>query len=116
MSMDGLDSDVCAHFGSCEYFTIVEVSGKTVAEVEQIGNGSEDGQHNCAAPAIALKSSGVHVVLVSGIGGRPLLSLAEKGIKVYAGAVGKVSDAIQDYNEGLLQELSGTGTCSCHHL
>ena len=116
MSREGLDSDICAHFGSCECFTIVEVNGKTVGEVGLIGNGSEDGQHSCAAPAIALKSNGVHVVLVSGIGGRPLLSLAEKGIKVYAGAVGTVSDAVRDYNEGLLQELSGTGTCSCHHL
>ena len=115
MSEDGMDSDVCAHFGSCEYFTIVEIEGKGIAGVQSVGNGSEDGQHNCAAPAMLLNAHKVQAVLVSGIGGRPLMSLAEKGIKVYAGAVGKVSDAVQDYSDGMLQELSTRGTCDCHH-
>lgn len=115
MSNAGMDSEVCAHFGSCEYFTIMEINGKTVTEVESVGNGSEDGQHNCAAPAILLKAHNVQAVLVSGIGGRPLMSLTGQGIKVYAGAVGKVSDAAQDFNDGLLQELSTMGTCNCHH-
>jgi predicted Fe-Mo cluster-binding NifX family protein len=66
-------------------------------------------------PAIVLKSHDVNVVLVSGIGGRPLMSLNEKMIKVFAGAVGKVSDAVEDYNEGLLQELITQGTCNCSH-
>lgn len=115
MSESGLESDVCAHFGSCEYFTIVDVNDGAIAGVETVGNGSPDGEHNCAAPAIVLKSHGVNTVLVSGIGGRPLLSLNEKMIRVYAGAAGKVSDAVKDYNDGLLQELSTTGTCNCSH-
>ena len=76
---------------------------------------SPDGEHNCAAPSIILKSHNVDTVLVSGIGGRPLMSLTEKKIKVFAGAAGKVSDAVQDYNNGLLQELSTNGTCNCSH-
>ena len=115
MSSEGLDSDVSAHFGSCQYFTIMQINDRNVAEVESVGNGSEDGQHNCAAPAILPKAHNVEAVLVSGIGGRPLMSLTGQGIKVYAGAVGKVSDAVQDFNDGLLQELSTMGTCNCHH-
>ncbi len=115
MSNTGLESEVCAHFGSCEYFTIIEINDGSVIKVNAIGNGSEDGQHNCAAPAMLLDSQGVRVVLVSGIGGRPLMSLAEKGIKVHAGAVGKVADAVKDYKEGMLKELSGMGTCNCNH-
>ena len=29
MSDSGLESDVCAHFGSCEYFTIVDVQDRS---------------------------------------------------------------------------------------
>jgi predicted Fe-Mo cluster-binding NifX family protein len=116
MSNTGLESEVCAHFGSCEHFTIIEINDGNVTEVKAIGNGSEDGQHNCAAPAMILNSQGVQAVLVSGIGGRPLMSLVEKGIKVYAGAGGNVADAVKDYNEGTLKELSNMGTCNCHHL
>ncbi len=115
MSDIGLESDVCAHFGSCEYFTIVDVQDKSIAEIRAISNMSPDGEHNCTAPSIILKSQNVETVLVSGIGGRPLMSLAEKKIKVFAGAAGKVSDAIQDYNNGILYELSTNGTCNCSH-
>jgi len=43
------------------------------------------------------------------------MSLAEKNIKVFAGITGKVSNAVDDYNNGLLQELSMNGTCNCSH-
>jgi len=115
MSDSGLESDVCAHFGSCQYFTIVDVQDKDIMGIKAISNGSPDGEHNCAAPSIILESHNIEIVLVSGIGGRPLMSLTEKKIKVFAGAAGKVSDAVQDYNNGLLQELSTNGTCNCSH-
>ena len=109
MSNEGLESDVCAHFGSCEYFTIIDLDGEAIKSVEAVNNGSPGAEHNCAAPAIVLKSHDVNVVLVSGIGGRPLMSLNEQMIKVFAGAVGKVSDAVEDYHDGLLQELVRPG-------
>lgn len=115
MSDSGLESDVCVHYGSCEYFTIVDVDNKDIAGFKSISNMSPEGEHNCAAPSIILKSHNVDAVLVSGIGGRPLMSLAEKKIKVFAGAAGKVSNAVEDYNKGLLQELSTNGTCNCSH-
>lgn len=115
MSDSGMESDICAHFGSCEYFTIVDIQDKAIENIKAISNMSPDSEHNCAAPSIILKSHNVDTVLVLGIGGRPLMSLAEKKIKVFAGATGKVSDAVQDYNNGLLQELSTTGTCNCSH-
>jgi predicted Fe-Mo cluster-binding NifX family protein len=115
MSKEGMESDVCAHFGSCEYFTIIDVDEKAIKSIEAVSNGSPGAEHNCAAPAIVLKSHDVKVVLVSGIGGRPLMSLNEQMIKVFAGAAGKVSDAVEDYHGGLLQELIDQGTCNCSH-
>ena len=110
-----LESDVCAHFGSCEYFTILDVQDKSIEGIKAVSNSSPDGEHNCAAPSTILKSQNVEIILVSGIGGRPLMSLAENKIKVFAGAAGKISDAVQDYHKGLLRELSTNGTCNCSH-
>jgi predicted Fe-Mo cluster-binding NifX family protein len=115
MSENGLESDICAHFGSCEYFTILDLDGEAIKSVESVNNGAPGAEHNCAAPAIVLKSHDVNVVLVSGIGGRPLMSLNEQMIKVFAGAAGNVSDAVEDYKKGLLQELATQGTCDCSH-
>lgn len=112
MTDSGLESDICAHFGSCEYFTIVKVED---GSVDAICNASPDGEHNCAAPAILLKEKNVDAVLVSGIGGRPLMSLTSKGIRVFGGAFGRVSDALQDYKAGVLEELADHGTCNCSH-
>jgi predicted Fe-Mo cluster-binding NifX family protein len=74
-----------------------------------------DGEHNCAAPSRILKSQNVEILLISGIGGRPLMSLAENKIKVFAGAAGKISDEVQDFNDRILPELSTTSTCNCSH-
>jgi predicted Fe-Mo cluster-binding NifX family protein len=115
MNNGGLESDVCAHFGSCEYFTVVDVQDQAITDIETISNISPNGKHNCVAPSIILKSHNIETVLVSGIGGRPLISLVENKIKVFAGVLGKVSDALQDYNNGMLQELSTNGTCNCSH-
>lgn len=115
MNDSGLESDVCYHYGSCEYFTIVDVKDKDIESVKTISNLSPEIEHNCAAPSKILESNNVNAVLVAGIGGRPLMSLAEKNIKVFAGITGKVSNAVEDYNNGLLQELSMNGTCNCSH-
>lgn len=115
MTDSGLESDICAHFGSCEYFTIVKVEDGKIEEVVAISNASPNGEHNCAAPAILLKGKNVDAVVVSGIGGRPLMSLTENGIRVYGGAFGHISDAIQDYKTGALEELTDRGTCNCSH-
>lgn len=78
MNDSGLESDVCYHYGSCEYFTIVDVKNKNIESVKTISNLSPEIEHNCAAPSKILESNNVNAVLVAGIGGRPLMSLAEK--------------------------------------
>lgn len=115
MTDGGLDSEVCAHFGSCEYFTLVDMANGKPQALNTIDNASPDGVHNCAAPAELLKDNGVDAVLVSGIGGRPLVSLTCNGIRVFGGAFGRVSDALQDFTSGSLDELSDRGTCNCSH-
>jgi predicted Fe-Mo cluster-binding NifX family protein len=38
MNNGGLESDVCAHFGSCEYFTVVDVQDQAITDIETISN------------------------------------------------------------------------------
>lgn len=109
-----MESDVCAHFGSCEHgscehFTIVDVRDRAITGIRMISNRAPYGEHNCAAPSRILKSQ-VEILLVSDIGGRPLMLPAENKIKVFAGAAGKISDAVQDFNDAILPELSTAGT------
>jgi predicted Fe-Mo cluster-binding NifX family protein len=115
MNDSGIESDICAHFGSCEYFTLVKISKGNAHEVKAIDNGTHDGEHNCAAPADLLKSHKVDAVIVSGIGGKPLFSLKNNGIRVFGGAFGRVADALEDYKSGTLDELTDRGTCNCSH-
>ncbi|MCD1295262.1 hypothetical protein CUJ83_09650 [Methanocella sp. CWC-04] len=115
MTPHGIDSEISAHFGSCEHFTLIDITEGIIEGVTSIENISHEGAHNCAAPANLLKANNVDIVLVSGIGGRPLMSLTGNGIKVYGGAIGTVRDAIEDLTEGMLDELSDRGTCNCSH-
>lgn len=66
MSDTGLESDLCAHFGSCEHFTIVDVRDKAITGVRTISNRAPYGEHNCAAPLRILKSQNVEILLVLG--------------------------------------------------
>lgn len=96
MSNTGLESDVCAHYGSCEYFTVVDVCDRTITGVRTISNRAPYGEHNCAASSKILKYQNIdvlNVLIVSGIGARPLMSLAEDKIKLFAGTADKISDA-----------------------
>lgn len=115
MSDEGLDSDISAHFGSCPYFTLVDITDGVIDNVEAVKNGTHEGGHDCMAPAYLLNKNAVNVVLVSGIGGRPLMGLKSQNIRVYGGAFGKVGDAVVDMDAGLLDELADRGTCNCSH-
>lgn len=115
MNENGTESDLCAHFGSCEYFTIVKLADGKVKDIKSISNGTHDGEHNCAGPAELLNANKVDTVIVSGIGGRPLFSLKNYGIRVFGGAFGRVQDALEDYTSGALNELTDRGTCNCSH-
>ena len=114
MNDSGLESDICAHFGSCEYFTIVIFQRRRSEEVGAIKQCFPGWRAQLRSTGDTLKNNNVDAVLVSGIGGRPLMSLTSKGIRVFGGAFGLVSDALNDYirrPRGAIDQ----GTCNCSH-
>jgi len=111
----GLDADVSAHFGHCDVFTAMEMDGNEIKNVWTISN---DGEHNCMIPVQKMAKEGIDVVLIGGIGRRPLMEFQNNGIRVFVGADGKVKEALSNYLGGSLREASVHDVCNgsnhCH--
>ncbi|MHA1230969.1 MAG: NifB/NifX family molybdenum-iron cluster-binding protein [Candidatus Helarchaeota archaeon] len=119
----GLDAPVSQHFGHVAFFTIVEIdydeitkdtsriknlSKEDIKSVKIVGNPMEE--HTCFTPVKVLIDNGIDVLLINGIGGRPLMFCLQNGIKVYNGALGTVLEAVRDFLAGFLTETL-QGTC-----
>ena len=101
-----LESDIDARFGRCPYFLIVEVEGKEVKDVKAIENtaaAQAGGAGITAAQIIADEK--VEAALSVNFGPRAFDVFNQLGIKVYT-AQGKAKDAVKDFIEGKLQEVS----------
>jgi predicted Fe-Mo cluster-binding NifX family protein len=80
----GLDAARSGHFGRSPVFTIVELVDGEIAAVEAVPNRQHE-SGACLSPVLTLGEHGVDVVVVAGIGARPLLACAQAGIRVFAG-------------------------------
>lgn len=109
-TVEGLNSQVSQHFGHCPYFTIVSLKGNRIENVSVLENPPHR-QGGCAAPVALLKERGVSVLIVGGMGLRPLMILNREGIRVYAGASGSVRDTIENYISGKLPIMDESYTC-----
>ncbi|MFX1513090.1 MAG: NifB/NifX family molybdenum-iron cluster-binding protein [Promethearchaeota archaeon] len=103
----GLEATLNHHFGQTNVFTIVNVEGKEIKEVNLV---HQDGPHSCAGIVELIKDAGADITIVGGIGGRPLAVMLQLGIKVYSGATGTIQEAINAFLNGQLQEISQS-TC-----
>lgn len=108
----GLDAQRAGHFGRCACFTLVDVAGGEVAEVAVLDN-RPHGEGGCMSPVLLLAEHNVDAVVVSGIGGRPLMGFSQVGISVLAGTGVDVRSTTDAYLAGDLAVV-GQGTCSHH--
>ena len=106
----GLSASSEQHFGHCEFFTLVDVVQGKVVNVTAIHNVPHV-QGGCMAPVNLLKENGVDVLLVGGIGMRPLMGFGQVGIKVYSGAMGTVQSAVEDFISGRLRPTTENDVC-----
>lgn len=100
---------LCAHFGHCEAFAIIDTDGdgKIIKETFETPPPHEPG----VLPEW-LSRMGVNCVIAGGMGSRAQQLFAQKGIKVVVGAIGeKPKEIVQNYLEGTLQ----TGANTCDH-
>ncbi|HBE45128.1 MAG TPA: chromosome partitioning protein ParA [Deltaproteobacteria bacterium] len=100
---------LCAHFGHCEAFAIIDTdsSGKVIKEVYENSPPHEPG----LLPRW-LSQKGVNCVIAGGMGSRAQQLFAQQGVMVVTGAQGEYPrDVVEQYLKGTLQ----TGANTCDH-
>jgi ATP-binding protein involved in chromosome partitioning len=101
------DKKLCAHFGHCEAFAMIDVDkdGNLGAETYIVPPPHEPG---LLPPWIA--QQGVHCVIAGGMGARAQQLFAEAGVQVVTGAQGEYPrEVVENYLKGTL--VTGANTC-----
>jgi predicted Fe-Mo cluster-binding NifX family protein len=110
-TLQGLESQVYAHFGSAPGFVIVDTESK---KVEEISNNDLHHAHGMCQPIKALGDREVDAVAVGGIGMGALMKLQSQGIRVFRVAQGTVEENVQLILKETLPEFDARFTCGGH--
>ncbi|HOL06150.1 MAG TPA: iron-sulfur cluster carrier protein MrpORP [Syntrophorhabdaceae bacterium] len=100
---------LCAHFGHCEAFAIIDTdnNGNIIKEVFE-----NPPPHEPGVLPKWLSEKGVNCVIAGGMGSRAQQLFAQQGVKVITGAQGEYPrDVVEQYLKGTLQ----TGANTCDH-
>lgn len=117
----GLEAAFSPHFGHAPAFTLVELNGQEINELQIMPNAGH-APGGCLGPVGLLKSAGVEALVAGGMGARPLAGLQQSGITVYfGGPAATVRQAVQRLAAGLAPQFSpaqvcggGQGDCGHH--
>ena len=107
----GLDGTRSGHFGHCDVFTFIDVVDGEIKEVTTLQN-EEHVQGGCMVPVNLLSSHNVNVLVVGGIGMRPLMGFKQVGIDVYHDAErADIRPVVEDLIAGKLKEIQNDEVC-----
>ena len=107
----GLEETVSAHFGSAQYFTLVDLDS---GAVEVIENANQHHGHGQCQPMSSIEGRGVDAVVTGGMGRRAIDRLNAGGAKVYRAEGGTVRDVVERFKSGQANELSPDQACAGH--
>lgn len=107
----GLQSSVCAHFGSAPAFLIVDTdSGSCRAIVNQ----NQHHGHGMCAPLASLQGERIDGMVVGGIGMGALGKLMAAGIRVYRATHPTVAETVSALQAGVLEPVRPDQACAHH--
>lgn len=106
----GLAARRSGHFGQCECFTVADLTGGALGDVQVIDNAPHF-EGGCMTPVLLLAEHQVDAIVVDGIGGRPLMGFGQVGIAVHAGVGDTVEQALRAYALDLLPEFGPDQAC-----
>jgi len=106
----GLESEVCAHFGQCSHFLIVDVEGRKVSGSRVVPNNAQHGGGGCQAVSEIMKHDVTHVI-AGGMGMGAQQKFAAAGIKIF-GFSGKAKDGVAKLLAASLRD--GIDPCKEH--
>lgn len=107
----GLDGNRAGHFGHCDVFTFVDVENGEIKNVSTLQN-QEHAQGGCMIPVNLLAEHKVNVLIVGGIGMRPLMGFKQVGIDVYYDAErADIRPVVEDLIADKLQIIANDQVC-----
>jgi len=107
----GLESPVCAHFGSAPAFLIVDTEGGTHRVVP---NGNQHHAHGQCSPLASLQGERIDAMVVGGIGAGALGRLAAAGIPVHLAEHATVRETVDALLAGTLRTMGPDLACAHH--
>jgi predicted Fe-Mo cluster-binding NifX family protein len=111
LSPGGLEAQRSAHFGHCDFFTLVEVDPDGATEVRVVENAPHH-EGGCLNPVRLLASLGATEIVVGGMGARPLTYFSDLGITVYVDQQWPtVKEAVDALLEGSIPVMSPVQVC-----
>jgi predicted Fe-Mo cluster-binding NifX family protein len=107
----GFESIVYNHFGSANFFIIVD---SETDDTEVVLNQDLGHQHGKCQPLKALGGKNIDVVVVGGIGGTAMTKLKKSGAKIFKAVDGTVKENLELFNSGKLVEFMPFEVCGGH--
>ena len=107
----GLQSPVCAHFGSAPMFLFIDLDKE---DYHTKPNQHLHEGHGGCKPLRALECETVDGLIVGGIGMGAINKLKAGGIRVFLSDQPTVESTIQAYKDGKLREANSADACKHH--
>ena len=107
----GLQSPVCAHFGSAPVFMIVDTDS---GSCRAIANKNQHHGHGMCAPIAALQGENIDGMVVGGIGMGALNKLNAAKVGVYFSEYATIAETVAAFKAGTLQLMQPNMACAGH--
>jgi len=107
----GMDSIVFEHFGSANFFILVD---SETENMEVILNQDLNHQHGQCQPLKAIGGREIDAVVVGGIGGTAMTKLKKNGKTVFKAVAGSVKENLELLKAGKLTEFMPFDICGGH--
>ncbi len=108
---DGLESELCGHFGSAPAFIIVETANNNITT---INNSNHQHAHGACDPLKKFNNEKVDAIVVGGLGLGALQRLNQAGIKVFQAQAVTVKENLAKLQRNSLYEFTQQQCCAGH--
>jgi predicted Fe-Mo cluster-binding NifX family protein len=106
----GLDDMVAQHFGRAPTYTMMDTETKEITVVQNTG----EHMGGTGLPPDFISKEGANTMLCSGLGPKAVHLFEQHGINVFVGVSGTITDAINAWENGLLEEATDENACNEH--
>jgi len=107
----GLQSPVCAHFGSAPTFMMVDIDSGTC---RAILNKNQHHGHGMCMPLASLQGERIDGIVVGGIGMGALNKLNAASVQVYISEHATVAETVAAFKAGTLKLMQPNMACAKH--